>query len=71
MKILVFKTNIKTSKKLKLVKPIFNNHPLISDWSIDIEDIDNVLRIEAATDLQENDIESLVKTHGFYCEELT
>ena len=47
MNILIFRTNIKTKKKVKAVKPLFNNHPVITAWSIDIEDIDNVLRIEA------------------------
>jgi len=70
MKILIFRTDIKTKKKFKAVKPIFNRHPSISSWSIDIEDIDNVLRIEASENLDERDVITLTNTQGFYCEAL-
>ena len=50
---------------------LFNNHPGITDWSIDTEDIDNVLRIEAAENLNEHDVISLINTRGFYCDALT
>jgi len=70
MKILIFRTDIKTKKKFKAVKPLFNKHPSISNWSIDIEDIDNVLRIEATENLIESDVISLTKNQGFYCETL-
>jgi len=70
MNILIFRTNIKTKKKVKAVKPLFNHHPVITAWSIDIEDIDNVLRIEAQDGLTEKDIIYLIKTHGFHCEVL-
>jgi len=70
MNLLIFRTDIKTKKKVKVVKPIFNNHPTIADWSIDTEDIDNVLRIEASGKLKENDIINLIKTCGFHCEVL-
>jgi hypothetical protein len=70
MKILIFRTDIKTKKKFKAVKPLFNKHPSISNWSIDIEDIDNILRIEATENLIESDVISLTKTQGFYCETL-
>ena len=52
------------------MKPIFNNHPIISKWSIDTEDIDNVLRIEAEDNLDEDEVKKLVIENGFYCEDL-
>ncbi len=70
MNLLIFRTDIKTKKKVKAMRPLFNNHPSITNWSIDIADIDNVLRIEADDDLKENDIIRLIKTSGFYCEVL-
>ncbi len=69
-KILVFKTDIKTKKKLQVVKPVFNRHPGIAYWSVDREDIDNVLRIEAAEYLNETEIIQLISTCGLYCEVL-
>ena len=70
MKLLILRTDIKTKKKVKLMKPVFNNHPIISKWSIDTEDIDNVLRIEAEDSLHEDDVKRMVVENGFYCEDL-
>lgn len=70
MKLLLFRTDIKTKKKVKTIKSLFNNLSTITKWSIDIEDIDNVLRIETIDDLNEKDIITLLKTCGFYGEAL-
>ncbi|MGR3301113.1 MAG: hypothetical protein ACUZ8I_01280 [Candidatus Scalindua sp.] len=70
MNLLIFKTDIKTKKEVKVDQPLFNNHPIITNWSIDTEDIDNVLRIEAQDDLSEKEIIHLIKECGFYGEML-
>lgn len=70
MKLLIFRTDIKTKKKVKTIKPLFKNHSSILNWSIDLEDIDNVLRIEATENLNEGDIINLINTEGFYCDAL-
>ncbi len=67
MKLLIFRTDIKTKKKIKAIKKLFNNHSSIINWSIDIEDIDNVLRIEANENLNEKDVINLINIEGFYC----
>ncbi len=67
MNVLVFKTDIKTRKNVKVVQPIFNNHPVILDWSVDTEDIDNVLRIETSDNMTEKDVIVLLSTYGFNC----
>ncbi|PIA78046.1 hypothetical protein BFR04_07390 [Gaetbulibacter sp. 4G1] len=69
-KLLIFKTNIKTKKKVKNIKPFFDNHSSVIKWSIDIEDIDNVLKIEATTNSSENDFINQIKALGFYCDVL-
>lgn len=68
MEIFIFKTDIKTKKKINIVKPLFNNIPSIQDWSVDTEDIDNVLRIEGNNNIDENEIIQMIKTKGFSCE---
>lgn len=68
MDLLILKTDIQTKKNIRKVKPILNKHPYISTWSIDTEDIDNVLRIEASNNLSENDIINQLKSSGFFCE---
>jgi len=70
MKLVILRTDIKTKKKVKKMKPFFNNHPVISKWSIDTEDIDNVLRIEAEDTIDEDEVKKLVIDNGFYCEDL-
>ena len=69
--ILVFKTDITNPRKVMSVLPILSNYPIITDWSIDTEDVDHVLRIEAYGDLKESEIIRLMKQYGFYCEVLT
>lgn len=71
MPLLIFQTNIKSKKKVKSLKPILNKHADILKWSIDLEDIDNVLRIEATTNIKESNIIDIVRMHGFYIETLT
>ncbi len=68
--LLIFRTDIKTKKKVKIIKPIFDNHALIKSWFVDTEDVDNVLRIETHDGIYESDIIYLLKTCGFYCETL-
>lgn len=67
MNLFILRTDIKTKKSVKLVKPVFNNHPVIASWSVDTEDIDNVLRVEAYDGLSETEVIRLVKECGFYC----
>ncbi len=71
MNVLIFKTDIETKKKEKEVIPIFNNNETITKWTIDKEDIDNVLRIVSPGKLTEKDIINLMNSKGFYCEILT
>ncbi len=68
---MIFITDLKTTKSIRSVSPVLNNNSMISKWTVDNEDIDNVMRIEAHNSLNEEDIVHLMKTHGFYCEELT
>ncbi len=69
MGVYVFKTDINSALLIELVKPLLNSYKDILDWSIDIEDIDNVLRV-VSVELIENDIVQSIKTKGFICETL-
>ena len=70
-RVLIFKTNIKTKKNVNTLKSFFNSQSSIIKWTVDIEDIDNVLRIEATNNLSESHLINQIKTLGFYCDELT
>lgn len=70
MKLVILRTDIQTDEKVVAVAALFNNNPEIRDWSVDTEDIDNVLRIEANNRLLENDVIELLRTNGYYGEPL-
>ncbi|WP_420551410.1 hypothetical protein [Tenacibaculum aiptasiae] len=71
MEPLIFQTNIDSEKKVQSLEPILNKHPDIFKWSIDIEDIDNVLRIEGSENLLEKNIIDLIKSQNFQIEILS
>ncbi len=71
MKLLIFKTDIQTEQKVAAVQLLFNSHAEILDWTIDLEDIDKVLRIEAAENICEEEVISLVENQGFLCDYLS
>lgn len=68
--ILVFKTNIQTQQQIKTLGVIFNHYSQIIEWSVDTEDVDNVLRIVPLGKLKENEIIRLIRSIGFDCEAL-
>jgi len=67
--ILVFKTNIDTKDKIHNVEPILNNIADEIKWNFDLEDDDNILRIDTYNNIAQLIIKKL-GTIGFYCEEL-
>lgn len=69
MNVLVFKTNLGSSHLIKWIAPLFNLHPYISEWSVDTEDLDNVLRV-VSPKLLEKDVIQLMQSMGFVCEVL-
>ena len=71
MDVLIFKTNISSKKSVLELEPVLEEHPYVIIWSVDTEDIDNVLRVETSGSISEYDIIDLVRTHGFYCEVLS
>ncbi|WP_406684073.1 hypothetical protein N1F78_15490 [Seonamhaeicola sp. MEBiC1930] len=66
----ILKTNIKSKPAVNTLKLLFNAHPDIVRWSIDLEDIDKVLRVETNNNIEQEDIIEQVSSRGFYCEEL-
>ena len=69
-KILILRTNIDKKKKLNRVKQLFKENSNIIKWSVDMEDIDKVLRIETTANINENDIGRLLKTISLFGEDL-
>lgn len=68
MIISVFKTSIK-EKDLGNIENVLNGISGIRMWNTDLEDCDNILRIESNKDLSSEIIKTLVK-EGFKIEDL-
>lgn len=71
MKLYIFKTNIRNRKKIRHAKSLLKKHLSIKNWSVDLEDVDKVMRIEVTNDILENDIISMMRNNAFSCEVLS
>ena len=69
LQVLVFKTNLRLKKDLRLISPVLDKMAGILRWNVDQQDIDHVLRIETLC-LQEQEIIALVTGAGYCCEQL-
>ncbi len=68
MIISVFKTSINERDIINL-SPALNKLEGLSRWNTDLEDCDNILRVESYDDIAE-EIKSILSKQGFVCEEL-
>jgi len=69
MEVLVFATSVEKPRHVSRIKPLLTAVPSIHDWNFDLEDCDNILRVEAR-DVSPRYIETLLQTAGFECREL-
>jgi len=69
MQVLVFKTNLTDSFHVSKIERQLAGHPHIQRWNVDLQDCDNILRIETE-ELQPVEVEKLLTKAGYYCEEL-
>ena len=67
--ILVFKTNIRLKRDVRKIAALFDGHPLVKRWSVDITDIDKVIRIESIN-LLPGEVINALESAGYCCEEL-
>ena len=69
IEILVFKTNLASSRHIKKISPSLNKHPHINEWNVDLHDCDKVLRVVAES-IAPAEVERIVFNAGYFCEEL-
>ena len=69
MDILIFKTNLNNTQLISEAKPLIKNIQGIRRLNVDMQDCDNVLRIEAEQ-VSPRSVESILKSAGYFCEEL-
>ena len=67
--IFVFKTSVKTKTQIKKLKPHIDKLLPNAKWNFDLEDIDNILRIDSEQDIVLIVID-LLNLHDYSCEEL-
>tara|TARA_R110002050_G_scaffold268550_1_gene410684 strand:+ start:29168 stop:29380 length:213 start_codon:yes stop_codon:yes gene_type:complete len=67
--IYAFKTSIRTEKDIEIIKPLLNKLLPLGKWNFDIEDCDNIFRVDTLIENSEVVIK-LLKDNGFDCEEL-
>ena len=66
----IYVTNIETQSAISLAAKILNRESAIIKWTVDTEDIDNVLRIETIS-LKENYFPSLLAAYDLECVPMT
>ncbi|KAB5492112.1 MULTISPECIES: hypothetical protein [Flagellimonas] len=68
--VLVFRTSVLGKGHIRTLRPLLNQ---VIDrngyWNFDLEDCDNILRVETQN-VQPHTISTLLKKNGFSCEEL-
>ena len=69
MQILVFKTNLNDARRISDVETSLDIHPNIIGWNVDQHDNDNILRI-VANNMAATEVETILLSAGYYCEEL-
>ncbi|MCC8411134.1 hypothetical protein LJ707_19490 [Mucilaginibacter sp. UR6-1] len=67
--VLVFKTNISTQHDKDNISPLLDADNSISDWHVDLDDCDKVLRVVTCR-LCAMDVIELVNRKGYLCIEL-
>lgn len=63
----VFKTSVRSQVEVQHLKPHIDK--IVSTWNFDLQDCDNILRIDCEEDIVMTIIH-LLKMHDFHCEEL-
>ncbi|WP_347052562.1 hypothetical protein [Flavobacterium olei] len=66
----IFKTNIKQIAPNCVIDQTLTNHLDIQQWSIDLEDVDCVLRV-VSEKLTPREIMNLINQNGYECQELS
>jgi hypothetical protein len=69
MQILVFKTNLTDISRIRDIESSLDVHPNIFKWDFDRHDSDNILRV-VANDIGGDEVEAMLLSAGYYCEEL-
>lgn len=70
LKVLVFRSNIDNPAKRDRIRDILLSDNQIYQVDVDMEDIDNVLRVECHPDYPRSRIQERLQEYGFNCSDL-
>lgn len=65
----VFKTSVETEEHVQVLKPKLDSQSTIYNWNFDLEDCDNILRVEGCKSSPEMILDLLIRSN-FECQEL-
>lgn len=65
----VFKTSVTNTKEIETLKPHLDIYLEFAKWNFDLEDCDNILRIDSINEIAQQTIK-ILKDNGFDCQEL-
>ena len=65
----IFKTSVTSSESVKDLKPLLDKIFEIHKWNFDLEDCDNILRIDSNKNISDKIIK-ILESHNFNCLEL-
>ncbi len=68
--VLIFKTNVNSNYDVTKVNSILSRFPQIKRSTIDLRDVDKVLRVECGNNIEMELIINKINQLGFSCEEL-
>lgn len=68
--LIILKTNIASETDVDALRDVLDRHDSIRRWTVDLEDVDKVLRIEASGEVPNQEIIDIIGTRGFTGEEL-
>lgn len=69
MEVLVFKTSVRSRNNVQSVGAALEALTGVLKWNFDLQDADNILRVEAK-ELSPRNVEQVLQYAGFACEEL-
>lgn len=69
-KCLVFRTSLTGRAEVRAIAPAMDAHPGIKEWSVDLEDWENVLRVLCESYVRSGEIIKILAEEGIFAKEL-
>ena len=70
MNLFIFKTDLNSNHKIFRLRKVLSNRALIKRWTIDLEDVDKILKVFVTERIQKLELITLLENSGIDFEEL-